>query len=194
MNRNIASLLSILVVLTAGPAFADGALMTQPKSMAQVIGGLVPLIPGANASVEAFLNAHTPAPTLGQSGWRHAPIDYRTREKALLHIQLISDWQNRTAPDVVRLVATVDSETCVDAATIQRELAQRGDMAWTSEGPDEGWVGQSEGHVVGLGQRHARCLTVFTIDNRRQPRPSPPTRALRVDPSGRIVPVPMPGR
>lgn len=194
MNRNIASLLPILAFLTTGPAFADGASMAQPKSIVQVIDGLVPLVPGAHAPVEALLNALTPPPALGQSGWRHTPIEYRTREGALLHIQLISDWQNTAAPDVVRVVATVNDKPCVDAATVQRALAQRGDMAWTSEGPDQGWVGQSEGHVVGLGQRHTRCLTVFTIDNRRQPRLSPPTRALRVDPSGRVVPVPLPGR
>ena len=194
MTRNIASLLPILALLTTGPAFADGAPVAQPISMVQLIKGLVPLVPGAHAPIEALLNAHTPPPALGQSGWRHSPVDYRTQEGALLHIQLLSDWQNTAAPDVVRVVATTDDKPCVDAATVQRALAQGSDMAWTSEGPDQGWVGQSKGHVVGLGQRHSRCLTGFTIDNRRQPRPSPPTRALRVDPSGRVVPVPLPGR
>lgn len=194
MNRRTALFSHLALALTIPATCSHAAPAKPPMPLAEVISAIVLLVPGSPTPIQSLFDAHLAAPTLGQYGWHHAPFDYRTKEGALLHIQLISDWQNRAAPAVVRLVATVDDRTCVDAAAIQRTLAQRSDMTWTSAGPNQGWTGQGAAHVVGLGQRYTRCLAVFTIDNRLQPRPSPPTRALRVDPSGRVTPVPIPGQ
>jgi hypothetical protein len=151
------------------------------------------LVPGPASAIDALFGTHSNAPTLGRFGWRHDPIDYRTREGAVLHVRLLSDWQKPQVPDVVRVEATVDAKPCIDAALLQHALAQRSDMTWTSDGSYLGWTAEGHGRVVGLGQKRARCLAIITIDNRRQPRPAPPLGPFHFDPSRRVAPVPAPG-
>jgi len=172
-----------VTTLFSAPAVADG--VNGSMSLAEVVSGVIPLIPGSSGSVESFFHAHSPAPTMDRFGWHHPLIDYQTRDGALLHVQLISDWQNTNAPDVVRLTVGVDSWQCLDAAKLHDELERSDHIAWASLGPNQGWSASYKGKFLSIGQRQGRCLASVTVDIRSQPRVAPSTLRRLVDPSRR---------
>ena len=161
-------------------------------SLAEVVSGVIPLIPGSSGSVEAFFHAHGGAPQIDRFGWHHQPIDYRTRDGVLLHIQLTSDWENAKAPDVVRVSAAVDSGRCVDSATLRDELARGQRIQWTALSSNQEWSATDNGKFLTIGQL-GRCVTSVIVDIRRQPRVVPPVRPFKGDPSGQLMRVPAPG-
>ena len=170
-----------LTTLFSAPAIAKG--IDGFMSLVEVVSGVIPLIPGSSGSVEAFFHGHSPAPTMDRFGWHHPLIDYQTRDGALLHVQLVSDWQNTNAPDVVRLVVGVDGWQCIDAAKLHDELERSEHIVWASPGLNQGWSASYKGKFLAIGQRQGRCLASVTVDIRRQPRVAHSTLRRLVDPS-----------
>ncbi|WP_213946968.1 hypothetical protein [Luteibacter sp. dw_328] len=191
MNRFSASLLAALVATTlvSMPTPAGGA--NRPMTLDEVVIGAMPLVPSTSSSVEAFFRA-PPGAQRGTVGWVHQPIVYRTRDGVLLHVQLTSDWENGKAPDVVRLVAEVDGKQCLDAKKLRDKLERGQDIAWTSQGINQGWSAKWENRFVTIGQRDGRCLASVNVDVRQQPRLAPPLRPYKMDRSGIPRPV-LPG-
>lgn len=162
-------------------------------SLAEVITGVSPLVPGSSENVEGFFQAQSVVAKMDRFGWHHPPIDYRTRDGILLHIQLTSDWPNTKTPDVFRLSAAVDERQCIDAALLRDELQRDEHIDWVSLGTDHGWSATYKGKFMTISQRQGHCLAAVIVDNRRQPRVAPPVRPYKVDPSGRLNQIPLPG-
>jgi hypothetical protein len=188
MNRFSAPLLAALVATTliSMPTAAGGT--NRPMTLDEVVIGAIPLVPGTSSSVEAFFHA-PPGAQRGTVGWVHQPIVYRTRDGVLLHIQLTSDWENGKAPDVVRLMAEVDGKQCLDAKKLRDELERSQNIAWTSQGINQGWSAKWENRFVTIEQRDGHCLASVNVDISQQPRLGPPHRAHQIDRSGIARPV-----
>ena len=105
---------------------------------------------------------------------------------------LTSDWNNRQAPDVTRLVFVVDAPQCIDPAKVRDRLATAEKAEWTALGTNQGWLANIQGRYVGLSQSTVRCLASLFIGTRLGPLPMPTTQRMRIGPSGRPERVPLP--
>ncbi|MGF6492073.1 hypothetical protein ABIE56_000226 [Luteibacter sp. 621] len=179
----------IAVTSTAAPAATQQAPAQMP--LADFVGRVIPLVPGTTADVEALFGVHDQVHKTS-NGWRHSPIRFRTADGVSLEITLTSDWNAKT-PDIVRLVAGVDAQQCIDAARVRGDLSDGGRVEWTAIGNDQGWTATIQGRLVALAQRTGHYLASVIVDTRRQPRPVQPTRPCRIGPSGHVEPVPVPG-
>lgn len=192
MKRRTSVLILAMVVFATGPASGDATTSDAGTTLVSVIAGLVPLIPGPHERIERLFHARSTAPTRDWRGWHHQPITYRVSDGTLLHIQLISDWENVKTADVVRVVAAVDLGRCVNAAALRDALADAKPLHWQAVNGDQGWITSDRGKFITINAS-GQCVLSLIVDTRRQPRVGPPVRALRVDPAGRIMRVPAPG-
>lgn len=192
MSKRTLTTCFALIVLALPPTQAATGIAHGRLPLVDLVTRVIPLIPGSTSRVEALLDAPAGAAKTAR-GWRHAPIRYRTADGVTLNVTVMSDWDAKT-PDVVRLLAAVDPQQCIDAARLRSELSDNGRVQWTSIGINEGWSATIQGRFVALGQRTGRCLASVIVDTRRQPRPMQPTRPLRIGPSGRPETVPLPER
>jgi hypothetical protein len=167
---------------------ASGKDALQPMSLSEFMVGVVALIPASSAASDAFFHSHSEATWSDRSGWQRAPFSYRTRDGYVLTVHLVSDWENAKAPDVVRVFATIAASQCMDAGKLHDDLARDHGITWTPIGSDQGWIASYNGKYLAIS-RSGRCVVSVAADVRRQPRVAPPTRALRIDASGRVVPV-----
>lgn len=182
--------LAMTTLTMAGPVAAAAV---TPQPLASLLAHVIPLVPGSPSSIESALGFSRNPPPTGHDE-RYAPVDYRTAEGISLHITLTLDEENQQSPKVTRLMATVDDTQCIDAAKIRDDLGAIEKAAWVAIGTDEGWSAIIQGRFVSIVRRTGRCLASVVVDTRRQPRPGRPTQPLRIGPSGRPAPVPMPGR
>lgn len=177
-------------VSTSTPLHAEDA--PRPMSLGELVSGAIELIPGAAPPVQNYFQARSEAPPRGRKGWQYPPIAYRTKEGALLRITLTSDGDSAAPPPVVRMLAVVDASRCMDGAVLRDELASKRGIRWTPLSSNDGWTAIDSGKYLTISQM-GRCVTSVIIDVRRQPRVGPPVRPFRVDASGRLTRVPVPG-
>lgn len=154
----------------AGTSAAGVADHGKQMSFAELVTGLASRIPGTSGDVEGFLGAPSGA-QMGRMGWRHEPIDYRTRDGTLLHITLSSDWPNKKAPDVVRVVAEVDAKLCLDPSGLRDKLTQTQQVDWKALSPLAGWTGMLNGRFLNVTVREGRCLNSASVADRVMQRP-----------------------
>ncbi|SDF41519.1 hypothetical protein [Dyella sp. 333MFSha] len=187
----LSAALTACSLATATPQAAEAA---PPMSLAELVSGAIPLIPGDAATMQAYLQSPMVAPADGRNGWRYPPVSYRTREGFLLRLVLISDWESPAPPPVVRLSAAVDAGRCVNGKKLTEEITRRRGIHWTAlsdSGRRSGWTAIDSAKYVTVNQ-WGDCVSSIAIDVRRQPRMSPPIRPMRIDASGHVVPVALP--
>ncbi|UPG90835.1 hypothetical protein L2Y96_03410 [Luteibacter aegosomaticola] len=192
MNMRFVGFLLAVAAAALAPMRASGKDALQPMSLSEFMVGAVALIPASSAASDAFFHSHSEATWSDRSGWQRVPFSYRTRDGYVLTVHLVSDWENAKAPDVVRVFATIAASQCMDAGKLHDDLARDHGIPWTPIGSDQGWIASYNGKYLAIS-RSGRCVVSVAADVRLQPRVAPPTRALRIDASGRVVPANRPG-